>query len=122
MSKKKILIIGSISYKNKILKHKKMYESIGDFEVKVPILDERDCCNDALEIIEKNIEMIKWADTIHMFWDGRSTGTIADWQTAVALNKPVIPVFIEEKFTYQSAMRIYELMRMKRSDKDRGID
>jgi|WetSurMetagenome_2_1015567.scaffolds.fasta_scaffold01001_41 hypothetical protein len=109
MNKKKILIIGSISYKNKLLEYKNRYESIEEYEVKIPILDDRDNCYAALDIIKKNIEMIKWADEIHMLWDGKSIGTIADWQTAVALGKPVTPIFIEDKFTYVQAMKSYGL-------------
>ena len=107
MKNKKVLIIGSIHYKDRMLKHKAMLESASEIEVKLPILDERAHCEYALDVILQNIELIKWADVIHMFWDSRSVGTIADWQTAVALGKEVVPMWIEEKYTYKNAIAEY---------------
>jgi nucleoside 2-deoxyribosyltransferase len=103
---KRVLIIGSLHYKEKMERHKKLLEEMNR-EVKLPVLDDYTDCRTALDVIRANIERIKWADIIHMFWDGRSIGTIADWQTAVALGKKVIPIHIEEDFTYKSAMVEY---------------
>jgi hypothetical protein len=104
MKKLKVLIIGTLHLKDKMLKHKEFLESHDKCEVRLPVMDDYSECKSALDLIKTNIERIKWADEIHMFWDGRSVGTIADWQTSLALGKYVIPMYIEKQFTYQKAM------------------
>jgi len=101
---KKILIFGTIHLKDRMLKHKEYLGECGDI-VRLPVLDDYSGeCKTALDIIKKNISEIKWCDEMHMFWDGRSIGTVADWQTGIALGKKVIPIFVENTFTYYNAM------------------
>jgi hypothetical protein len=60
-----------------------------------PILDANDYT--PLEIMQANLANIKWADEIHLFWDCRSPGAWGDFCMAFALNKKVVPVYLEEK-------------------------
>ena len=103
---KKVLIIGTLHLKEKMLKHKEETEQNNPgWEVRLPVMDDYAEAKTALDVIKKNIELIKWADEVRMFWDGRSVGTCADWQTAVALDKPVIPIYIEDRYTFKNAMQ-----------------
>jgi hypothetical protein len=90
----KIAIIGSTQYKDKFIQHKTDMEAAGH-EVRLPSLDEHDLS--PLGILQSNLDLIVWADEIHLIWDCRSVCTWGDFCMAFALEKPVIPVYLEEK-------------------------
>ena len=73
-------------------------------EVKLPLLDQD--AADELEIAEKNRANIEWADEVHIFWDGRSPGTILDFGITFGLRKPVKVVYLEGK-TIAGIMKKY---------------
>ena len=101
----KIAIIGTTSYINKMKDYKEMLEKQGH-EARIPALDDRPELNE-IGICEHNLENIKWADRVDVFWDKRSMGTIFDFGMTFALNKPFKRVFMEPK-TFMAVMEQYE--------------
>ena len=101
---KKIFCIGSTSYKHMMEAHALDMMDAGH-EVRIPKLDDYEL--DELQICKRNVEDIKWADEVHIFWDQRSTGTIFDFGAAFALGKKVKLIFINLK-TFLNVMRWYE--------------
>ena len=81
-----ITIIGTTSYKNKMLAHKRDLEGNGD-TVLIPAFDDKPELDD-LGVCQYNRELIEKADEVHMFWDQRSVGTIFDFGMVFALRKP----------------------------------
>ena len=68
---KKVLIIGTLHLKEKMLKYKEETEQNNPgWEVRLPVMDYYAEAKTALDVIKKNIELIKWADEVRMFWDG----------------------------------------------------
>jgi len=100
----KIAIIGSTQYLNKMADYVEKKRKEGH-EIKVPYFDFSNLSE--LELCKRNLEMIKWADEIYVFWDRRSMGTIFDFGMAFALNKPIKIIYLEEK-TFENLMRQYE--------------
>lgn len=100
----KITIIGSTQYLRRMMIYASQMESKGH-KVRLPFFDED--MADELELAERNRENIEWADEIHIFWDGRSSGTILDFGIAFGLRKPIKIIFLEEK-TIAGIMRKYE--------------
>jgi len=76
-----------------------------DIEVRIPKFDDYEL--DELQICRRNVDDIKWADEVHVFWDQRSIGTIFDFGAAFALGKKVKLIFINLK-TFLNVMRWYE--------------
>jgi len=99
----KIFCIGSTSYKEMMEEHQKLLSL--NHEVRIPKFDDYDL--DELQICRRNVEDIKWADEVHIFWDQRSVGTVFDFGAAFALDKKVKLVFINQK-TFLNVMRWYE--------------
>lgn len=60
-----------------------------------------------LEICKYNLETIKNADEVHIFWDQRSMGTIFDFGMVFALRKKLKIVYMEGK-TFKNVMESYE--------------
>ncbi len=102
----KIAIIGTTSYQDKMLKHKRFLEQFGGHQVRVPAFDNAPDL-DALGVCEHNREMIEWADTVHLLWDQRSTGSIFDFGMVFALRKPFKIIYMEQK-TFRGVMEKYE--------------
>ena len=99
----KIFCIGSTSYKEIMEEHQKLLAL--NNEVRIPKFDDYDL--DELQICKRNVEDIKWADEVHIFWDQRSVGTIFDFGAAFALGKKIKLIFINNK-TFLNVMRWYE--------------
>ena len=83
----KITIIGTTAYQNKMLKHKKELNAQG-YQVKIPAFDNMPDL-DEIGVCTYNLDAIKWADEVHVFWDQRSIGTIFDFGMVFALKKPI---------------------------------
>ena len=98
---KKIFCIGTTSYKHMMEAHALDMMDAGH-EVRIPKLDDYEL--DELQICKRNVEDIKWADEVHVFWDQRSTGTVFDFGAAFALGKKIKLVFINQK-TFLNVMR-----------------
>lgn len=49
------------------------------------------------DIVDTNKKRIREADEVHLFWDGRSPGTILDLGMTIGLNKPLRIMHLEEK-------------------------
>ena len=105
---KKIFIIGSSQYIEKMKKHRDKLITVykgKNIEMRLPNLD--DCEGDSLDIGIKNRENMEWCDEVHVFWDQRSTGTIFDFGMAFALRKPIKIIYMEKK-TFKNAFELYE--------------
>ena len=87
----KIMIIGSTQYRQKMQVHKEQIEGYGH-TVKMPLFDSD--VRKEIDIVTENKERIKWADEVHLFWDGRSQGTLWDVAVAFALDKPIRIIFL----------------------------
>lgn len=94
----KIAFIGSTQYKTEISKKAHELRQKGH-EVILPAFDQIDDITENLEfkICSANREMIQKADEVHVYWDGRSTGTIFDLGMVFALNKKIIVEHLGEK-------------------------
>lgn len=101
----KIVILGTTSYLNKMIKHKIELEK-GGHKVKLPVFDSHPEL-DELEICKFNRGIIKWCEEIHVFWDQRSIGFIFDFGMVFALNKPLKIMFLEPK-TLTGVLTAYE--------------
>ena len=101
----KITIIGTTAYQDRMHKHVEEMTEKGH-EVRIPAFDNHSADFDELDICEYNRNLIEWADEIHMFWDGRSIGTIGDFFVAFALRKPVKIIYLESK-TIRNVMLKY---------------
>jgi hypothetical protein len=107
--KKRIFIIGSTCYKDKMLKHQQDLIKKG-YDVRLPSFDYS--YKKELSIITENKNSIFWADEIHMFYDGRSYGTIFDFGMLFYAMKPLKIIYLNEK-TIVNAMKQYEeVMRL----------
>lgn len=101
---KKITIIGSTAYQEKMLAHKKQLESEG-YEVSLPAFDSFKDMNE-FEVCNYNYEKIKEADEIHVIWDGRSIGTIFDLGMCFALGKRIKIIYLNPK-TFSNFAKLY---------------
>jgi len=102
---KKIIIIGSTQYFDKIVEHQKKLEALGHI-VLIPAFDDHKEL-DELGVCFHNRKKIKEADEVHVIWDQRSMGTIFDFGMAFALNKPIKIIYLEPK-TFAGVMTKYE--------------
>lgn len=100
----KKLIIGSTQYKEKFLLLKEALEFSGH-EVKIPAFDDKKDLDD-LGVCLYNLDLIKWADEVHLIWDNRSPGAIFDMGMVFALNKPLSISYIEDK-TFAGVFKKY---------------
>jgi nucleoside 2-deoxyribosyltransferase len=91
----KIFIIGSSQYKDKMLDHAHKMEAEGH-RVYFPALDDV-MFNSTLEILQTNKKRMQGADEVHLFYDGRSQGTLIDFGMAIALDKPLRIIYINDK-------------------------
>src|SRR3990167_10507691 len=88
----KIMIIGSTQYRQKMQVHKEQIEGYGH-TVKMPLFDSD--VRKEIDIATENKERIKWADEVHLFWDGRSQGTLWDVAVGIALFKTKKNIFFK---------------------------
>ena len=103
---RKVAIIGSTQYQHtRMVLHKVELESQG-CEVEMPTFDDQPKLNE-LEVSERNLEMIRWADEVHLIWDQRSAGAVFDFGMVFALRKRLKIVYLEPK-TVIGIMRRYE--------------
>lgn len=100
----RIMIIGSTSYRERMIKYQEILEAEGH-EVRRPKFDDFDI--NELDICIANIEDIKWSERVDILWDQRSTGTIFDFGAVVALQKPIKIVYLNPK-TFTNVMLYYE--------------
>jgi nucleoside 2-deoxyribosyltransferase len=92
--KKKILMIGSTQYA-KSMQTYGVQLALKGHEPRIPFLDND--CDKAIDIMNGNLELIKWADEIHLFWSQRTLGTLLDIGMAFALGKPIKVAYYEKK-------------------------
>lgn len=90
----KIMIIGSAGYMDLINQHLVDLEEHGH-EARKAAYDDLDI--NEYGICSYNRDCIKWADVVHVFWDGRSIGTQFDIGMAFALGKPILLVKLNTK-------------------------
>ena len=100
----KVTIIGTTSYKDKMLVHKKQLEDAG-IEVKIPAFDDHPDLDD-YGVCKYNRELIECADEVHIFWDQRSLGTVFDFGMCFALRKKTQIIYLEKK-TFKGVMEKY---------------
>lgn len=100
-----IAIIGSTSYKWKMLEYRQELEKEGH-KVKLPAFDDYHELDD-LGVCEFNRDMIEWAHEVHMFWDQRSVGTVFDFGMLFMAKKPFRIIYLEPK-TLRGVMEKYE--------------
>jgi nucleoside 2-deoxyribosyltransferase len=91
----KIFIIGSSQYKDKMLEYAHKMEAEGH-RVFFPALDDSKF-KSTLEILEANKKRMMNADEVHLFYDGRSNGTIFDFGMAFAMGKPLQIIYMNDK-------------------------
>lgn len=103
-----ILIIGSTQYQERMEKHAKKMVAEGHVVVMPTFDSEVDC--DELQVCERNLHAMQFADEVHIIWDCRSTGTIFDFGMAFALGKRVKIIYLEPK-TLMGVMEKYEKKR-----------
>ena len=103
---KRVVIIGTTSYRERINKYAFDLAVDTGLEVKVPAFDDIKDLDD-LGICEYNRALIEWADEVHMIWDQRSIGTIGDFFMCFALHKPFKIVYLNPK-TILGVMQKYE--------------
>lgn len=97
----KIAIMGSTQFRERMWDYAETHEL---HECRLPAFDDHK--ETSLEIMQHNLDLIKWADEVHLFWDCRSPGAWGDWCMAFALGKPVKPVYLEPK-SMADAVREY---------------
>ena len=102
---RKVAIIGSTQYYDEMLEHRQEL-LLEDCEVRLPIFDDHPLLNE-LEICECNLNMIEWADEVHLIWDQRSVGVIFDFGMVFALRKRLKIIYLEPK-TISGVMKRYE--------------
>ncbi len=103
--KRKIFIIGSTVYVQNMKDYKFQMELDLHNEVRLPLFDNAPMSE--IELCQINKDNIQWSDEVHMFYDGRSMGTVFDFGMCFALNKKVLIVHMNEK-TIPNLMRQYE--------------
>ncbi len=91
----KIAVIGSSQYMGRMRNYKMLREVNGKNEVRLPLLD-GDATTE-LELVKGNLKNIWWCDQVHLFWDGRSPGTLLEIGMTIALEKPLFIKHLEEK-------------------------
>jgi len=89
-----VMFIGSTGLRSMMEEKKKEYEKKG-IGVLMPCFDDYE--GSELEICKKNIENIKKADYVEVFWDGRSVGTVFDLGACLALGKKIKIGFLSKK-------------------------
>ena len=100
-----VVMIGSTQYRDKMLAHQQELENEG-YKVSMPSFDDASGM-DELDICKRNRMLIEESDEVHLFWDGRSVGTVLDFGMAFALRKVVKIIYLEPK-TIAGVMRKYE--------------
>ncbi len=90
----KITLIGSTSYNNKFEKYKESLEQQGH-KVRIPLFDNDNWSE--FDTCDYNRNCIKWADEVHVIWDGRSQGTIFDLGMCFALRKKIKVQYINPR-------------------------
>jgi hypothetical protein len=104
----KITIIGSTGYQNKMISHKEKLEKEGHV-VFIPVFDSQAQTYDTeLKILSFNRSIIEIADEVHVFWDGRSTGTLFDFGMCYALRKKLKIIYLSKK-SFVTAMEHYSI-------------
>lgn len=103
----KIGIIGTTSYIERMKKHRDRL-IFKKHDARIPAFDYHPEL-DELGVCKFNLELIQWADQLHIFWDQRSTGTIFDFGMCFALNKPIKLIYLEPK-TFRGVMEKYEAL------------
>lgn len=53
-------------------------------------------------ICTENMNAIKYADVVHIVWDGKSTGSVFDMGMAFALGKKIVPISMPPLTEYKS--------------------
>lgn len=101
----RIALIGSTQYMEKMQEHANEL-TVEGHTFEFPALDSVAELG-PIEICKYNLEMIKSADEVHIFWDQRSMGTIFDFGMVFALRKKVKIVYMEQK-TLKNVMESYE--------------
>jgi nucleoside 2-deoxyribosyltransferase len=91
----KIFIIGSSQYHQKMIDYAHKMTKKGH-EVLLPAIDDS-LFKSTLEILEVNKRKMESADEVHMFYDGKSNGTIFDFGMAFAMGKPLFIIYMNDK-------------------------
>lgn len=95
----KIAIIGSTSLKDTIVRQIKERLEAAGHTVRTPVFDEKaDRASPTPEddLMQRNREMMAWADEVVGCYNGRSVGLLVDAGTADTLGKPFYLAYLEE--------------------------
>ena len=111
--RKKIAIIGSSGLYPEMKEHEMEMRQRGH-AVRMPTLD-RDSAS-VEKIVDSNKKGIQEADEVHLFWDGRSTGTILDLGMVIAFNKPLVIQKLEKKSIPEYVEKYAEKFKPKKED------
>ncbi len=90
----KIAIIGTQGYYPEMKEHEMVMIKRG-YAVQILKMDWQG--KKIEDIIDHNKRAIKDADEVHLFWDGRSSGTILDLGMTIALGKPLVIMKLNTK-------------------------
>ena len=102
----KVAIIGTTCYEEMMKDHARMLLTTYGAIVRLPVLDHHGAASE-LEIMQRNREMIEWADEVHVLWNGHSIGTWGDWSMAFALRKKIRVIYLNPK-VFAKVMLQYE--------------
>ena len=106
----KIFIIGSSQYHQKMIDYAHKMTKEG-YEVFLPAIDDS-LFKSTLEILEVNKRKMETADEVHMFYDGKSNGTIFDFGMAFAMGKPLFIIYMNDK-SIVDGMKQYALNELE---------
>lgn len=101
----KVMCIGSAVYIPRIKQHVEDLEYMGH-EARMAAYDDL-VSKDEYGICLSNLEGIRWADVVHMFWDSRSIGTQFDMGMAFALGKPLKIIVLNPKTLRNFALQYH---------------
>lgn len=103
----KVMCIGSAVYIPRIKEHIGELEDQGH-EARMAVYDDDiGTQRDEYGICLANLEGIRWADVVHMFWDSRSIGTQFDMGMAFALGKPLKIIVLNPKTLRNFALQYH---------------
>jgi len=111
----KIFIVHSLGLHDKVSAYASKLRSEGH-ELYVPGTDTPQSAS-AEDILKYNLKGIKWADEVHVIWDGVSSGTLFDMGSAYALDKPIKIIYVKDR-TWYSYAKSYQGIYLGSRDED----
>ena len=104
-SRKKVMF-GTTAYHAMMKKRAKELKKQGH-KIRMAVFDNHPKMYRSVDICYANADNFIWADDVHLFWDGRSTGTICDIGMIIMRNKiEGKPKLIIEKIESKSLVKV----------------